>query len=94
MEETRLVNEERKMKIKSQPIEEDVNDLCSDDQPPTAKYVYDIVFERVEEEPIDKVIGVTKDDPWFLCVEKNVETTYPTGSRRIKKSTPVRRKDN
>jgi len=66
MEEARLANEERKTQAKSSSTEENVNDVCSDDQPPTAKYVFDIVFERVEEEPIDKAIGVPKDDPWFL----------------------------
>jgi len=66
MEERRLANEARKMNNKSSTTEENANDVCSDDQPPTAKYVYDIVFERVEEEPIDKAIGIPKDDMWFL----------------------------
>ena len=70
MEETRLANEEKKKtKNTTNPQASTVktaNDVCSDDQPPTAKYVYDIVFERVEEEPIDKAIGIPRDDPLFL----------------------------
>ena len=67
MEETRLANEEKKRDKEGCKKEKSVHDVfCPEDQPPTAKYVYDILFERVEEEPIDKAIGIPKDDPWFL----------------------------
>ena len=67
MEETRLANEEKKEDKEACKTEKSANDVfCSEDQPPTAKYVYDILFERVEEESIDKAIGIPKDNPWFL----------------------------
>jgi len=63
MEETRLANKNNK----SSTTEKTANDVHSEDEmPPTAKYVYDIVFERVEEESIDKALGIPKNDPWFL----------------------------
>jgi len=36
------------------------------DEPPTAKYMFDIIFEEVEEGSISKVLDVPKMDPWFL----------------------------
>lgn len=40
--------------------------LCEMDKPPTAEHVFDVCFERVEDEPAAVALSFPENDPWYL----------------------------
>jgi hypothetical protein len=41
---------------------------AGNEKPPTAKRLFDALFERVEDQLVTEALGIPPDDPWFLRV--------------------------
>lgn len=66
-----VLMEDRRLAHKTKDVETDkkehgLDEMSIEENPPTSQFIYDIVFEKVEGESIDKAVGIRKSDPWYL----------------------------
>ena len=64
LEERRLAN---KTSCKEEENEsENMDDMPLEEKAPTSQFIYDIIYEKIEGQPIDEVIDISKNDPLYL----------------------------
>jgi len=64
--------------------------LCESEKPPTAEYVFGVVFERIEDEPAAKALSIPEEDPWYLrgvtLLKRRVQIEVEEAKTRTKKA--------